>query len=47
MFDVRSFRAVDYDTDNFLVVAKVKERLAVLNEQHTSSYGEVQSQEIE
>jgi hypothetical protein len=28
-FDVRSFRAADYDTDHYLVVAKVRERLAV------------------
>jgi hypothetical protein len=27
--DVRSLRAADYDTDHYLVVAKVKERLAV------------------
>jgi hypothetical protein len=39
ILDVRSFRAADCDTDHCLVVAKVRERLAV-------SYGEVQSQEI-
>jgi hypothetical protein len=27
--DARSFRAADYDTDHCLVVAKVRERLAV------------------
>ena len=27
--DVRSFWGADYDTDHYLVVAKVKERLAV------------------
>jgi hypothetical protein len=27
--DVRSFRAADYDTDHYLVVEKVRERLAV------------------
>jgi hypothetical protein len=29
VLDVRSFRAVDCDTDHYLVVAKVRERLAV------------------
>jgi hypothetical protein len=29
ILDVRSFRAADYDTDHCLVVAKVRERLAV------------------
>ncbi|PNF32224.1 hypothetical protein B7P43_G18020 [Cryptotermes secundus] len=29
IFDVRSFRAADCDTDHYLVVAKVRERLAV------------------
>jgi hypothetical protein len=29
ILDVRSFRAADCDTDLYLVVAKVKERLAV------------------
>jgi hypothetical protein len=29
ILDVRSFRAADYDTDYYMVVAKVKERLAV------------------
>jgi len=29
MLDVRAFRGVDCDTDHYLVVAKVKERLAV------------------
>jgi hypothetical protein len=29
VLDVRSFRAADYDTDNYLMVAKVRERLAV------------------
>jgi hypothetical protein len=28
-FDVRSFRAADWDNDHYLVVAKVRERLAV------------------
>jgi endonuclease/exonuclease/phosphatase family metal-dependent hydrolase len=29
VIDVRSFRAADFDTDHYLVVAKVKERPAV------------------
>jgi hypothetical protein len=29
ILDVRSFRAADYDTDHYLVVAKFRERLAV------------------
>jgi hypothetical protein len=29
--DVRSFRAADWDSDYYLVVAKVRERLAVNN----------------
>jgi hypothetical protein len=29
ILDVRSFRGVDCDTDHYLVVAKVRERLAV------------------
>jgi hypothetical protein len=29
MLDVRSFRAADCDADHYLVVAKVRERLAV------------------
>jgi hypothetical protein len=29
ILDVQSFRAADCDTDNYLVVAKVRERLAV------------------
>jgi hypothetical protein len=32
VLDVRSFRAADCDTDHYLVVAKVKERLAVSKE---------------
>jgi hypothetical protein len=30
--DVLSFRAADFDTDDYLVVAKVRERLAVSKE---------------
>jgi hypothetical protein len=33
VLDVRSFRAADCDTDYYLVVAKVRERLAV-NKDH-------------
>jgi len=29
MLDIRSFRTADSDTDHYLVVAKVRERLAV------------------
>jgi hypothetical protein len=44
--DVQSFRAADWDTDHYQVVAKGRERLAVNKKECTSSNGEVQSQEI-
>jgi hypothetical protein len=32
ILDVRSFRAADCDTDHYLVVAKIRERLAVIKQ---------------
>ncbi|PNF36586.1 hypothetical protein B7P43_G15045 [Cryptotermes secundus] len=46
ILDGRLFRAADCDTDHYLVVAKVRERLAVSKQTTQSSYGKVQSQEI-
>jgi hypothetical protein len=43
VFDVRSYRAADCDTDHYLVVAKARERLTKITQ---ISYGGVQSQEV-
>jgi hypothetical protein len=43
VLDVLSFRGADCDTDHYLVVTEVREKLAVSKQ---ISYGEVQSQEI-
>jgi len=34
ILDVRSLRGADYDTDHYLVVANVRERLAVIDKKH-------------
>ena len=39
--DVRSFIGADCDTDHYLMVAKVRERLAKVNKQHRSWWGEI------
>ena len=39
ILDVRSFRGADFGTDHYLVVAKVRERLAVSKQQHRSWMG--------
>jgi hypothetical protein len=36
ILDVQSYRGADYGTDHYLVVAKVRESLAVINKQHRS-----------
>jgi len=39
ILDVRSFRGADCDTDHYLVVAKFRDRLAVVNKQYRSLMG--------
>jgi hypothetical protein len=41
VLDVQSSRAVDCDTDHYLVVAKVREGLAANSKDHIVSYGEI------
>jgi len=39
VLDVRSIRGTDSDTDHYLVIAKVRERLAVINSPHRGLIG--------
>jgi hypothetical protein len=43
---VRSFRAADCDTDHYLVMAQIRNKLAVNTRITHISYGQAQSQEI-
>jgi hypothetical protein len=47
ILDVWSFREADCDTDHYLVVTDIRERLTVSKTANVqSSYGDIQSQEI-
>jgi hypothetical protein len=46
IFDVGTLRAADCDADHHLVVAKLRERLAVSKQNKQSLYGAVESHEI-
>jgi hypothetical protein len=46
VLDVRSYMAADCDSDHYLVVARVGERLAANKQITQISYGEVQSQDV-
>jgi hypothetical protein len=47
VLDVRSYKTADRDSDHYLVVANVRERLTVNRQRSQISYGEVQSQDVE
>jgi hypothetical protein len=46
VLDVQSFRIADCDTDYYLVVVKIRERLELNKQGSQISYGDVQSQEV-
>jgi len=41
ILDLRSFREINYDTDHYLVVAKVRERLSVNKQKAEKFDGEI------